>query len=50
VSMPGGLVFDGAAQTLVVDFDVAESFGHEAGQSAKWVMHPSLKSTPPPAP
>jgi hypothetical protein len=48
VSMPGGISLSGAAQTLVVDFDVAESFGHEAGQSGKWVMHPSLKATPPP--
>jgi hypothetical protein len=44
VTMPGGIVLDGTPQTLVVDFDVAESFGHEAGQSGKWVMHPSLKA------
>jgi hypothetical protein len=50
VSMPGGLVLDGTAATLAVDFDVAESYGHEAGQSGKWVMHPSLKTTAPPAP
>jgi len=43
VSIPGGLVLDGTPETLVVDFDVAESFGHAAGQSGKWVMHPSLK-------
>jgi hypothetical protein len=47
VTMPGGIVLDGTAQTLVVDFSVADSFGHEAGQSGKWVMHPSLKATPP---
>jgi hypothetical protein len=48
VTMPGGLVLDGTAATLVVDFSVEDSFGHEAGQSGKWVMHPSLKTTPPP--
>lgn len=47
VSVSGGLVLDGTAQTLVVDFDVSESFGHEAGQPGKWVMHPSLKGEKP---
>jgi hypothetical protein len=28
-----------------VDFDVAESFGKQAGQSGKWVMHPVLKGS-----
>jgi uncharacterized protein DUF4382 len=30
-------------QDLLVDFDVSESFGHVAGQSGKWVMHPVIK-------
>jgi hypothetical protein len=30
----------GAQQVLLVDFDVEQSFGHEAGQSGRWVMHP----------
>jgi len=47
VTMAGGIVLDGTPRTLVVDFDVGESFGHEAGQSGKWVMHPSLKAIPP---
>jgi len=27
---------------LVLDFDVAESFGHKAGNSGKWIMHPVI--------
>ena len=30
-------------QDLLVDFDVSQSFGHEAGNSNKWVMHPVIK-------
>jgi len=30
-------------QDLLVDFDVSESFGREAGNSNKWVMHPVVK-------
>jgi len=30
-------------QDLLVDFDVSESFGHQAGNSGKWVMHPVIK-------
>jgi len=33
------LVFEGDVD-LLVDFDVAQSFGHAAGQSGMWVMHP----------
>ena len=47
VTVPGGLEVQGNAQTIIVDFDVAESFGKEAGQSGKWVMHPSLKAAKP---
>ncbi|HEX6923819.1 MAG TPA: DUF4382 domain-containing protein [Longimicrobiaceae bacterium] len=32
-------------ETLLVDFDVSRSFGHEAGNSGKWVMRPTLKAT-----
>ena len=32
-----------ADQDLLVDFDVAQSFGHQAGNSGKWVMHPVIK-------
>ena len=30
----------GAQKVLLVDFDVEQSFGREAGQSGRWVMHP----------
>jgi hypothetical protein len=29
--------------TLLVDFDVSQSFGHVAGQSGRWVMHPVIR-------
>jgi hypothetical protein len=37
------LTFTGEDQTLLVDFDVSQSFGHQAGNSGKWVMHPVVK-------
>jgi hypothetical protein len=39
------LVLSGDSTVLLVDFDVAESFGHEAGGSGQWVMHPVLTAT-----
>lgn len=46
VSFPGSLKVQGDDdQVLLVDFDVAESVGHEAGNSGKWIMHPSLKGS-----
>ncbi len=30
------------ASALVLDFDVAQSFGHKAGNSGKWIMHPVI--------
>ncbi len=30
---------------LVLDFDVAQSFGHKAGKSGKWVMKPVIHGT-----
>ncbi len=44
VIFPGGLVFEDEVSVLV-DFDVAESFGQQAGQSGMWVMHPVLKGS-----
>jgi len=29
-------------QDILVDFDVSQSFGHAAGQSGMWVMHPVI--------
>jgi hypothetical protein len=40
----GGLNIVGNS-TVVLDFDAAQSFGHEAGKSGQWIMHPVLKAT-----
>jgi hypothetical protein len=46
VKLPGGSVTLGeGAKVMVVDFDVSQSFGHQAGNSGKWVMHPVLQAT-----
>jgi hypothetical protein len=34
------LTLDDGEHTLLVDFDVSQSFGHEAGNSGRWIMHP----------
>jgi len=36
---------EGDDVALVLDFDVAQSFGHQAGQSGRWVMHPVIHAT-----
>ena len=46
VDLPGGATVVGAGSTvLLVDFDVSQSFGQEAGGSGAWVMHPVVKAT-----
>ncbi|MEJ2679655.1 MAG: DUF4382 domain-containing protein [Gemmatimonadota bacterium] len=54
VTMPGALTVNGDQNIVLVDFNVADSFGHQAGRSGMWIMHPSLKGTittaPPPPP
>lgn len=46
IDLPGGKLDVGADETIVmIDFDVANSFGHEAGNSGRWVMHPVVKAT-----
>lgn len=40
----GGVTVDEDVAVLI-DFDVAQSFGHEAGKSGQWIMHPVLKAT-----
>lgn len=32
-------------QALLLDFDVSETFGHDAGMSGKWVMSPVINAT-----
>ncbi len=45
VDLPGGGVKVGTdSRVLLVDFDVAQSFGHDAGDSGTWVMHPVVKA------
>lgn len=51
VNLPGDALVvaaDGSV-SLVVDFDVAQSFGRLAGGSGQWVMSPVLTATVPPA-
>ena len=46
IKIPGADVELGEGATaLVVDFDVAQSFGHKAGNSGKWIMHPVIHGT-----
>jgi hypothetical protein len=46
INLPGGQVEVGEGETIVMlDFDVEESFGHQAGKSGKWIMHPVIKAT-----
>jgi len=46
VDLPGGRIDIGEGETIVMlDFDAAESFGHQAGNSGKWVMHPVIKAS-----
>jgi hypothetical protein len=41
VTLDGAIEIDGEENTLLVDFDVSESFGHQAGAD-KWVMTPVI--------
>jgi hypothetical protein len=43
VILPDGFTV-GEDSKLLVDFDVTRSFGHEAGGSGAWVMHPVVKA------
>ncbi len=36
---------DGGESVLLLDFDVAQTFGHRAGNSGRWVMHPVVHAT-----
>jgi hypothetical protein len=46
IKLPGGKLDVGEGEVIVlIDFDVQESFGHEAGKSGKWVMHPVIRAT-----
>lgn len=43
VNYPGGIEIAGGEKIVLVDFDVARSFGKQAGQSGNWVMHPVVE-------
>jgi hypothetical protein len=46
IKLPGGAVrVDGDHSILLLDFNVAESFGREAGNSGMWVMDPVIHAT-----
>ena len=46
VDLPsGGTTLGGSARVYLVDFDVSQSFGHPAGASGQWAMHPVIKAT-----
>lgn len=46
VNLPGGSIeVGGDAQILLLDFDVSESFGQQAGQSGMWVMTPVIRAS-----
>jgi hypothetical protein len=46
VKLPGGAVtLESGSTVMAVDFDVSQSFGHQAGNSGKWVMHPVMTAT-----
>jgi hypothetical protein len=42
--MNGGMVVADNT-TVLIDFDVAQSFGHEAGRSGQWIMRPVMRAT-----
>ena len=46
-NMPGGaLQAPGGGEVIaVLDLDVAQSYGHQAGAAARWVMHPVMNVT-----
>lgn len=43
VNFAGGLELEETENAVLVDFDVAQSFGREAGQSGRWVMRPLIQ-------
>ena len=45
VTLPSGFRVNGDDHILLLDFDVAQSFGHAAGNSGRWVMHPVIHAT-----
>lgn len=49
VQLPGNAltIVDDSTTTLLIDFDVSQSFGKAAGQSGKWIMSPLIQASRP---
>lgn len=46
VNLPGGAItVSGDQYIILLDFDVSDSFGQQAGNSGQWVLRPSIKAT-----
>ncbi len=46
IDLPGGKLDVGSGETIVmIDFNAQQSFGHEAGNSGRWIMHPVIQAT-----
>jgi hypothetical protein len=43
VKWTGDITITGEQKVLLVDFDVAQSFGHPASGNVQWVMHPVIQ-------
>ena len=50
VQLPGNAltIVDDSTTTMLIDFDVSQSFGKAAGQSGNWIMSPIIRATRPP--
>jgi hypothetical protein len=43
--LPAAVRLEGDSEVVLVDFDVAQSFGREAGRSGRWVMRPVIHAS-----
>jgi Domain of unknown function (DUF4382) len=46
VNLDGDIDLDDTNRTLLLDFDVAQTFGHQAGNSGMWIMNPTITAAP----
>lgn len=40
-----GATFEEGDHGVLIDFDVTQSFGHQAGRSGRWIMHPVIHAS-----
>lgn len=45
VKLADAFTLDEGENGFLLDFDLSQSFGHQAGQSGKWIMHPVVHGT-----